>query len=47
MFILKYLSLIFILAIAGGIAYVAMTDVPVKQQEITKTIPNEGILNDE
>jgi hypothetical protein len=47
MFFLKMLILIFILGIGGGIAYVAYSDVPVPQQTVTKTIPNDGIINAE
>lgn len=47
MFIIKLLSLVFILGLAGGTAYIAYTDVPVKQETVTKVISNEGILNNE
>ena len=47
MFLIKLLGLVFILGIAGGVVFVAMTDVPVKQEIITKTIPSDGLLNDE
>lgn len=47
MFLLKMLCLVFVIGIIAGFAYVSIIDVPVRQTEIVKTIPNEGILNAE
>lgn len=38
-------SLIAIILI-GGFGYFALTDIPVEQKQIVKTIPNERFFND-
>lgn len=39
--LVKWLLTVFILVIAAGFTYIAVTDVPVQQSQVTKTIPNE------
>jgi hypothetical protein len=36
---IKTLLAILLLALIGGFGYVALTDVPISQKEVTKTIP--------
>ena len=37
----KWLLTVFVLLIAAGFTYIAVTDVPVQKSEVTKTVPNE------
>jgi len=43
--LLILLSGIVLLGLIGGFGYVAMTDIPVEQQTMTVTIPNEQFFD--
>jgi hypothetical protein len=39
--LVKLLLSVFVIVIVAGFAYIALTDVPVEKNQVTKTIPNE------
>lgn len=46
---MKLVKLLFALILVtgiGGFIYLAVTDIPVEQREVTKTIPNERFFGD-
>jgi len=43
----KFFFIVVILLLIGGFGYVAFTDVPVPQSQVTKTIPNEQIFQNQ
>lgn len=38
---LKWISILLLIGLVGGFAYVTMTDVPVSQTEVSISIPND------
>lgn len=43
----KILMIICVLAVVGGSAYIAMSDIHVDRTQVTKTIPNDQFFKDD
>lgn len=44
--LIKLLAVLILLLIIGGFTYLALTDVPVEQQQMQKTLPSDLLLKD-